>query len=99
MENKKELLPCKGKTRGIHWPYQTSPCRNKSSKDGYCKIHHPDIVKAKNKSRIDAKEKLYQKSREGQTQFKCECGGQREGLDESKLLEIFKLYSYEEIIN
>lgn len=51
---------CKGKTRGVRFPYPHYFCSNKEWKDGYCKIHHPEEKRRKQKERDDKRYILYQ---------------------------------------
>jgi hypothetical protein len=55
---------CKGFLKMDSWPYGRSSikCSRKVWKDGYCKTHHPDEKRRRQKGRDNKKETLYQQS-------------------------------------
>jgi hypothetical protein len=55
---------CKGHTRQKSYPYHASPCINKEWKDGFCKLHHPDEKRRRQKERDNIKDQKYLKSKQ-----------------------------------
>ncbi len=53
---------CKGKVRVTN--FYTANCSYRPWKDGYCKIHHPEERRRRERERMEKKEALYQKANE-----------------------------------
>lgn len=54
---------CKGKTHDRRYPYQEHSCSRSAWKDGYCRTHHPDEKRRRNKESMDRRDALYEASR------------------------------------
>lgn len=55
---------CKGIKRSA-FKLQEEPCTNKVWKDGYCKIHHPDERRRKQREKNDKKDQKWNKAQDG----------------------------------